>query len=193
MLASVNASMVDGKSGGRSKPSVSSDEPLVSNALRQPCSSRPTNMKAYARKISNSDVAGSVSNASGAYIDMRRSRRSYPCDGRANKPNTLRTPTNTTAVKVTKLPRGTTNVRTAASRPKNVIPRPIRNRAMCAALVMSVVARRRLAAGAFDLAVMTLGFDAAALRGARRRGRDAFRIDVQAVGELRTQALDGEL
>ena len=76
MIASLNARNTDGRSGGRSKPSVRSDEPLVVNALRQPWFSSPAKMHAYATKTMSSEMSGSASSANGAYIAKTRSRAS---------------------------------------------------------------------------------------------------------------------
>ncbi len=66
MTASVNAANADGRSGGRSNPRVSSDDPLVMIALRHPCDSSPAKMHANAPNTTSIDVNGSARSAIGA-------------------------------------------------------------------------------------------------------------------------------
>ena len=76
MPASAKAANAAGRSVGRSNPSVSSDDPLVSTASLHPCASSPTKMHANAANTTRIETNGSASSARGAYSAMTRSRAS---------------------------------------------------------------------------------------------------------------------
>ena len=74
--ASANAANAEGRSGGRSNPSVSSDDPLVMSALRRPSCSSPEKMHANAANTTNIETNGNASRPNGAYNAITRSRDS---------------------------------------------------------------------------------------------------------------------
>src|SRR5438105_1533955 len=100
----------------------------------------------------------------------------------------------TTAVSITTVPRGTTNVRIAASSTAIVMRTPATISATWEATSMSgFVVDCRAAAALLDLAVSTLLVDSPCLGGARRLARNARRVDVQRLGKLGAQPLEREL
>ena len=99
--------------GGRSKPSVNSDEPLIANASVKGVTPVPQKISVNPASTMITHIPGKVTRARGAYIAMTRSRVSNDWLGRANTLNTLRNATKCPLVKMVTIARGTTTVFTA--------------------------------------------------------------------------------
>ena len=99
--------------GGRTKPRVNSDEPLVANASVRGCTPVPQKIEVNPPTTMIAHVPGMVTRASGAYSAMMRSRVSNDLRGPANRLNTLRMATKWALVKMVITARGTTTVLTA--------------------------------------------------------------------------------
>src|SRR5829696_1258936 len=113
--ASRNARALVGTSRGRTNPSVKSDEPLSTKAVRQLETPRAWNIIVNPPRIIASQTTGSSRSDNGAYSAKTRSRPSYVLRRPAIRSKTRRVISQITLVSATTDPLGRTNDRTAAS------------------------------------------------------------------------------
>ena len=88
MPASMNAIAAPGREPGRVRPSVSSAEPLSTNAERIDTCSTPQNTNMKPTRVSVSQATSVAIRPSGEYHASRRSRFASDSDGRASTRNT---------------------------------------------------------------------------------------------------------
>ena len=110
MPAAMNAIVAPGREPGRVRPSVSSAEPLSTNAERIDTCSTPQNTNMKPTRVSVSQATSVAIRPSGEYHASRRSRFASDNDGRASTRNTCWTLRKTQRVTNETLARGSTTV-----------------------------------------------------------------------------------
>lgn len=114
---------------GRTNPSVSSDDPLVTSASDRGSIPVPQKMAVKPRMIITTHTPGSSTSPSGAYMAITASRRSNVLVGRASRSNNHRSVRKWTRVRKDTAARGSTTVRTADPRVQTTTNTPARRTA----------------------------------------------------------------